>query len=354
MKDPWLAINLSLFFPGIGQLYAGKKLKGWLLLGIEVGLIAIASWSIFAPNGKVFWGLGISLFAIGIYLGNLFDAYHCVIEDFATPPAEIIPRTRKSPWFAVFLCRIIPGLGQFYTGRVAVGGLLLGSITITVLLDEIIPQLLWITPLITAIAVYHVYHTFPHPPPQKKPTRTVIQAIVVSLIITGIFLNYFPLWLNNTWELFIIPSSSMQPTLQIGDRILVNKSKNISLQRGDLVVFFAPEAAKQLDPTGQSQATTIYIKRIIGQPEETLTVTQGRVYINGIPLTENYIAASPNYEIPSQPLPERMYWVLGDNRNASFDSHVWGVLQEQKIIGKAYKIVFPPHRVGSLINGPTP
>ncbi|NEO28704.1 MAG: signal peptidase I, partial [Kamptonema sp. SIO4C4] len=150
-------------------------------------------------------------------------------------------------------------------------------------------------------------------------------------------------------ELFIIPSSSMQPTLQIGDRILVKKTDNYQPQQGDLVVFFAPEAAKKNDLFVQENKEVIYIKRIIGQPRQTVQVRQGVIYLDGQPLSEDYAVTPPNYEVTSLVLSEQMYWVLGDNRNESFDSHIWGSLPAKNIIGQAYKIIFPPQRVRSLL-----
>ncbi|MDB9315855.1 signal peptidase I [Spirulina sp. CS-785/01] len=348
-KDPWLAINLSFFFPGLGQFYARNWGKGWSLLLGEVGLLAIALWCIFAPTGQPLWGLVAVLLAGGVYLGNLFDAYHCCEETFPHPQGEKIPRTQKNIWFAVLLSRILPGFGQLYSGRVGWG---LGFISITVilvLLNELLTGLLWVSPVVSAIAVYHVYQTFPTPNRTGKIKRSLFILLVATLVSWGLFLNYFPLWLSNSIELFIIPSSSMQPTLQIGDRILVKKSDNYQPQPGDLVVFVAPEAAQKNDPFTDPDEEIIYIKRIIGQPGQTLQVRRGVVYLNQSPLNEDYLASPPHYEVRSQLIPEQMYWVLGDNRNESFDSHVWGFLPEQNIIGQAYKIVFPPQRVRSLL-----
>jgi TM2 domain-containing membrane protein YozV len=112
--EPWLAVNLSMFFPGIGQLYAGKKSRGWGFICCQAALMAIAFWSIFSSNGNTVIGLACLCIAFILYIFGLFDAYNCVIEQLDIQDYEKIPRINKDPWFAVFLTRILPGLGHLY------------------------------------------------------------------------------------------------------------------------------------------------------------------------------------------------------------------------------------------------
>lgn len=141
-----------------------------------------------------------------------------------------------------------------------------------------------------------------------------------------------------------IPSASMEPTLQINDRLLIDKVsyRFQPPQRGDIVVF-QPTAELR-----QQNFHDAFIKRIIGLPGETVLVKQGRVYINGRPLTESYIASPPDYEYGPVVVPQDAFLVLGDNRNHSFDSHFWGFVPRQNIIGRALVRFWPLNRLGEV------
>jgi signal peptidase I len=141
-----------------------------------------------------------------------------------------------------------------------------------------------------------------------------------------------------------IPSGSMEPTLQINDRLIIDKlSYDFEApHRGDIVVF---NPTKTLRQEGFHDA---FIKRVIGLPGETVEVKGGRVYINGIPLKENYIAAKPDYAWGPMVVPPHSYLVLGDNRNNSYDGHAWGFVPRRDIIGRAIFRFYPFDRIGEL------
>jgi signal peptidase I len=141
-----------------------------------------------------------------------------------------------------------------------------------------------------------------------------------------------------------IPTGSMLPTLQINDRLLIDKLsyRFNSPQRGDIIVFSPP------DNLSTSQFQDPFIKRVIGLPGETVEVKSGRVFINGQPLSENYLEEKPNYHFEAAKVPENSYLVLGDNRNNSYDSHFWGFVPREKIIGRAIVRFWPLGRVGSI------
>ncbi|GAB4488498.1 MAG: signal peptidase I [Anaerolineales bacterium] len=124
---------------------------------------------------------------------------------------------------------------------------------------------------------------------------------------------------------------SMQPTLQDGEFVLVNRLayRFDSPQRGDIVVFHYPPDPKQ-----------DLIKRVIGLPGDTVSVQGGVVYVNNEPLNEPYIAQSPLY-FGTWVVPQGHLFVLGDNRNDSSDSHSWGMLPFENIVGKAVLIYWP-------------
>ncbi len=212
----------------------------------------------------------------------------------------------------------------------------------------------------------------------------------VEFIVTLLFLLI--VIRQGIFERRYIPSESMLPNLQIGDQLIIEKvSKNIAslrkteyIKRGDVVVFYPPPEAsygqdlKRDFPntfvrlTGLSSDITIgkfpiffflpkaedaYIKRVIGLPGEQIQIRNGDgVYINGRKLQEDYTLEKPEYSIKfmsdipllneslkSEQLikvPEGYYFVLGDNRNNSNDGHVWGFVKKDRIIGRAFSIVW--------------
>lgn len=143
-----------------------------------------------------------------------------------------------------------------------------------------------------------------------------------------------------------IPSGSMEPTLQINDHLMIEKvSYHLQKpERGDIVVFNPTDALKQ---ENYHQA---FIKRIIGLPGDTVEVKGGHVYINGKVITEDYIKEVPKYNYGPQIVPDDQYLVLGDNRNNSYDSHLWGFVPRENLIGKAFVRFWPLNRVGTIDN----
>jgi signal peptidase I len=130
----------------------------------------------------------------------------------------------------------------------------------------------------------------------------------------------------------LVQSVSMQPTLYERDRVLVNKLayKIGKPARKDVIVFNPP--VTNIDEP--------YIKRIIGLPGDVVQITNEQVYVNDLPLQETYIAAPPNY-VGSWNVPPGHVFVLGDNRNNSYDSHFWGVVALNSILGKAEFVFWP-------------
>lgn len=143
-----------------------------------------------------------------------------------------------------------------------------------------------------------------------------------------------------------IPSDSMLPTLEVSDRLVVEKiSYYFRLpQKGEIVVFEPPQ---QLQSQGY-QKDQAFIKRVIGTPGQTVQIQNGIVYLNGSPLKEDYIAEPPAYQMPAVRVPEDQLFVMGDNRNNSNDSHVWGFLPKQNVIGHACFRFWPISRVGRI------
>lgn len=164
---------------------------------------------------------------------------------------------------------------------------------------------------------------------------TLIIAILLALIIR-IFIA----------EPRYIPSDSMFPTLQQGDRLVIEKVSYHfhSPQKGDIIVF-QPPTQLQMQGYEKNQA---FIKRAIALEGDIISVQNGVVIINDRPLQENYIAELPLYNLPPVRVPEGKIFVMGDNRNNSNDSHIWGFLPEKNIIGRAVFRFFPFSRFGSV------
>lgn len=142
-----------------------------------------------------------------------------------------------------------------------------------------------------------------------------------------------------------IPSGSMLPTLQINDRLIIDKiSYNFhNPERGDIIVFNPTDTLKQ------QNFKDAFIKRLIGLPGDKVEVKDGKVYVNNQPLNhENYIEDKPNYSFGPVTVPPNQFLVLGDNRNNSYDSHYWGFVPRDRIIGRAVVRFWPPNRVGEI------
>lgn len=135
-----------------------------------------------------------------------------------------------------------------------------------------------------------------------------------------------------------VDGSSMEPTLHNGEFVIVNKLayKFGNSQIGDVIVFHYPR-----DPEQE------YIKRVIGLPGDHVKISGGQVFVNGQPIAEPYIAAPPNYQ-SEWDIPEGSLFVLGDNRNNSSDSHNWGPVPQDYVVGKALLVYWPPQNWGLI------
>lgn len=185
--------------------------------------------------------------------------------------------------------------------------------------------------------------------PSRSPNQSTPQSSVLrldNLVTVAIALLLALLIRVFIAEPRYIPSDSMVPTLEIGDRLVIEKVSPHyrSPQRGDIVVFTPPDA---LQAIGYS-ANDVLIKRVIGTPGHQVAVHDGRVYLDEEPLQEPYTAAPPNYQLPPITIPDDTYLVLGDNRNNSNDSHIWGLLPAEDIRGRAIFRFWPPNRIGLL------
>ncbi len=180
----------------------------------------------------------------------------------------------------------------------------------------------------------------------------ILIALVIAVVIKTFVIQAF-------W----IPSSSMENTLQINDRVLVNKlAFDIGdVSRGDVIVFDDPRGVQEresvaeavlrnlAESVGLSTPKSEFIKRVIGLPGETVEVRDGAVHINGEALAESYL--HPRTSMPDfgpETVPPGMYFVMGDNRNSSQDSRFFGPIDGDAIVGKAFVVLWPPSRWSGL------
>ena len=162
------------------------------------------------------------------------------------------------------------------------------------------------------------------PAPGKGLLREIIETILLTVLIYAA--------VNFGTGRFRIEGSSMEPSMHSNQYVLVDKVSYMlgDPKRGDVIVFNYPLATER-----------DFIKRVIGLPGEAVSVSQGVVSVNGQPLEEPYISAPPTYENTWTLGPDE-YFVLGDNRNSSSDSHSWGPLARHYFIGRAVFVYWPP------------
>ena len=165
----------------------------------------------------------------------------------------------------------------------------------------------------------------------REIAETVILTLVIFLLIRTVVQN------------FRVEGMSMEPNFHDGQFLLINKLayKLGDLERGDVIVFRYPR-----DPSRD------FIKRVIGLPGETVEIINGQVYVNGELLSDNYHTNEAGYNSGAVTLGPDELFVLGDNRPNSSDSHSWGPLPRDLIIGRVVLSYWPPDEWGIIKHGP--
>jgi signal peptidase I len=174
--------------------------------------------------------------------------------------------------------------------------------------------------------------------PSASPGGAWLLRFIADILETLILAVVLFVGINYITARIRVDGSSMEPTLHSGQLVLVNRLayKLGEPTHGDVIVFYFPR-----DP-GQE-----YIKRLIGLPGDYITIQNGQVLVNDLPLDEPYIAAAPVYS-GNWVVPEGQYFVLGDNRNNSSDSHQWGMVPVDYVVGKALAVYWPPAEWGCV------
>ena len=259
----------------------------------------------------------------------------------------------RNPWLAGLFTFFTIGLGHIYTGQakkgillffIGQGALLAGALpliyyfpTVTIFISTLlIGFAFFIYCILDAVKVskrYRFEYTL------KKYNKWYIYVgcwILAAFIIQPIVSSSIKLFIIQAYK---IPSGAMKPTLQVGDHIIADKFtyRNSEPKRGDIAIFPFPE-----DPSKD------FIKRIVGMGGDTLEIRNKQVFINGEPYQERYKVDNDSYIFPKnvQPrdnygpikIPEDSLFVMGDNRDASYDSRFWGLVKKSSVKGKAKSI----------------
>jgi signal peptidase I len=183
---------------------------------------------------------------------------------------------------------------------------------------------------------------------RRSGRRSVIEWLIVLVVAVLVSL------LVRTYavQTFYIPSGSMEPTLQIGDRIIVDKLSVEfgTIHVGDILVFKAPKAVALTGPHGCGDKVADLVKRVIGVPGDHLVSKGNTIYVNGQPLKQPWTHVAQIGLKPITPtyVTKNHYFMMGDNEPGSCDSRYWGLSPRSAIIGKAFARIWPLSRLGFL------
>lgn len=178
------------------------------------------------------------------------------------------------------------------------------------------------------------------PTPSTRRSRRQIAEWIAVLVVAVLASFLIRVYVFQTFE---VPSGSMMPTLQVGDRLVVNKIPGLahSIHRGDIIVFHRAPGDTDLQ-------YPILVKRVIGLPGETISSKGDTVYINGRAIAEPWLSAmnstpgcaQPDFDISTTHIPKGQYFVMGDCRGNSSDSRFWGTVPTKNIIGRVFVVIW--------------
>jgi signal peptidase I len=256
---------------------------------------------------------------------------------------------RVSPWESALISFVLPGMGQIYNSELIKGIILLISVHLICAIALILLGH-WFWGLVVFIALTLILRIgaaadawIMGKKARDLPLKSYNRSSVYLLIFIAAIIIFYPglqFIRDNCLESFRIPSGSSEPTLQIGDNIMVSKGhyRNNQPARGDLAVFVRPD-----DPaTDFDESQFNIIKRLIGLPGETVEVRGTTVFINNEPLTEDYAEwrIGGVRDFSPQVVPDDSVFFLGDNRDYSKDSRFWNqpFIEISRLKGKALYI----------------
>jgi signal peptidase I len=356
-KEPWLAVSLSWFVPGVGQCYAGAWVSGLLFLGGWLALGFLALWQLASAQGRL-WVAGLLVLGgLVFWFVGLFHGHYSARRRNSSE-AEHQRRQSKDPFLAVFLTLIVPGAGHFYLKRWLGGALLLivavvlwvvspglpppGSSLVGVLLGAVV---LSTYKSIAALLAYRAGRS-----QYRRNTAGILGVCLLGLGIGPLPFAAGVAAREYAVEAFRVSGGSMSPTLQQGDRILVRKG-SYGPERGDVIAYRKP-----FDPDVK------YLHRVAALGGQTIEVRSDGIWVDGERLSEKPFADMKDI-LPAPPslldracategkpltVPHGHLFLLGDNINNALDSRYLGPVTLEAVVGKAYKRYWPLSREGPI------
>jgi signal peptidase I len=287
---------------------------------------------------------------LAVKILSLFHA-HARAKRLNLPEAEQARKQVKDPYLAAFLTQLLPGVGHLYLRRWILGlvfllvwvGIALVATPERIGMKLVVLLFLFMPLYDAGVCLLALVMG----PARRRPRDAAIAGLCVFIAAT-LLAAYGSALLCRQYlvEAFNVPTGAMAPTISGGDKILAWKWGYASPRRGDLAVF--------IPPTNRSQK---YVKRVVALAGETVEFRKDGLYVNGSKLTEGVFGRLPHtcvdsqrYAAPEQPytVPEGTVFVAGDNSPRSLDSRFYGAIPLEDVIGRAYKIYWPPSRAGPL------
>jgi len=320
VKDlsPWLAVILSMLVAGLGQFIVGAKFRGSIIFGVYFSLLVLIFMNVISPlaSNWVLYFLFIGL--ICFYVFQMVDAYLITKKQNSTE-FEDERKPQKDPWLAFFLSLIMPGVGHFYIRRWMVGILFLIGFFLLGTLEGMWKFLYLVYALSVAFLAYK----------QTKQNVIVHLNIVAIIGMISLLLILGPPtspFLKVMFQNSIMASNGMTPTLELNDRFFVYKFGQV--KRGDIIVFHSPHNKKE------------FISRIVAMPGDIFSIKKGTVFLNGNAL-ENTFEMSDETNFNEMEITQNHVFVMGDNRDQSFDSRDFGPVPIENIIGVMTRVYWP-------------
>jgi signal peptidase I len=258
----------------------------------------------------------------------------------------------RKTWVAVVLSLLMPGLGQVYNGQfqkglvffllTTLGGLAITLFTLTlpiVLLGLLLLLniLILVLTIVDAVKTARQHRYSFQPQKYNRPLVYLTLYLVFGLLGELAVSGYIK---QNHVQTYNIPTGSMETTLHVGDHILVDKTVE-TVSRGDIVVF---KLLSDLDKDNPRD----FVKRVVGMPGDIIEMRDKQLLVNDQPVQEDYVinrdsrtlhaGSSSRDNMAPLTVPQGMYFVMGDNRDYSYDSRFWGFVAADKVVGWAVKI----------------
>lgn len=337
-KEPWLGVNLSLCFPGLGQWYAGARASGGLEIGAGLVLTIAGAYLAYAPGSNGAVGTILLLGLIPLWLFSAWTA-HRSCRARAAPGFDERRRSQRDAWKAVFFARFLPGLGQLYDRRFVIGAVFLLAALVMASIEGPAGSLLFGS--VSAVGCVDAWFRS-RARRDGSPRALWGIATVVWVVICGAPLGVAYLKANVV-RAFRTASASMVPTLEPDDLVLTDLRARGRARLGDIVVIPLPSRPDQL-----------FFKRVFALPGDVVEFRSDGAYRNGqrtrrgrVRIRDHTNIAYGREGTPYR-IPEGTIFVIGDNFGNSNDSRFFGPIALESVKGRAYKIYWPPARARTL------